>query len=42
MFNALILEQDDAGKTYSEIRQIDNIFLGEEGEVLVCGQNMLV
>ena len=28
MFNALILEQDDAGKTYSEIRQIDNNFLG--------------
>ena len=36
MFNALILEQDDAGKTYSEIRQIDNNFLGTQGEVLVA------
>ncbi len=27
MFNALVLEQDDAGKTYSEIRQLDNEFL---------------
>ena len=36
MFDALVLEQDDAGKTRSEIRQVDNDFLGEEGEVLVA------
>ena len=36
MFDALVLEQDDAGKTRSEIRQVDDDFLGEEGEVLVA------
>ena len=36
MFNALVLEQDDAGKTYSEIRQLDNDFLDTQGEVLVA------
>ena len=36
MFNALILEQDDAGKAILEIRQIDNNFLGTQGEVLVA------
>ncbi len=36
MFDALVLEQDDAGKTRSELRQVDNDFLGEEGEVLVA------
>ena len=36
MFDALVLEQDDAGKIRSEIRQVDNDFLGEEGEVLVA------
>ena len=36
MFNALVLEQDDVGKTYSEIRQLDNDFLDPQGEVLVA------
>ena len=36
MFNALVLEQDDAGNTYSEIRQLDNDFLDTQGEVLVA------
>lgn len=36
MFNALVLEQDDTGKTYSEIRQLDNDFLDTQGEVLVA------
>ena len=36
MFDALVLEQDDAGKTRSEIRQVDYDFLGEDGEVLVA------
>ncbi len=36
MFDALVLEQDDAGKIRSEICQVDNDFLGEEGEVLVA------
>ena len=36
MFDALVLEQDDAGKIRSEIRQVDNDFIGEEGEVLVA------
>ncbi len=35
MFDALVLEQDDEGKTRSEIRQVDNDFLGEDGEVLI-------
>ena len=33
MFDALVLEQDDAGKTRVEIRQVDNDFLGEDGEM---------
>jgi acrylyl-CoA reductase (NADPH) len=36
MFDALVLEQDNAGKTRVEIRQVDNDFLGEDGEVLVA------
>ena len=36
MFDALVLERDDAGKTRSEIRQVDYDFLGEDGEVLVA------
>ena len=36
MFDALVLEQDDAGKTRSEIRQVDYDFLGKDGEVLVA------
>ena len=35
MFKALILEQDDAGKTISRISEIDEDFLDTQGEVLV-------
>ena len=35
MFKALILEQDDTGKTFSRISEIDEDFLDTQGEVLV-------